>query len=52
MILLRRKFYNILAENYIPKKLDKLISMCTNKTHSKFRLGKYLSHTFRIQSGL
>jgi len=44
--------YNILAKNDTSKKLDKLISICTNKTFSKFRLGKHLSHTFRIQNVL
>jgi len=39
---------NILAENDIPKKLDKLISMCTNKSFSTFRLCKYLPHTLYL----
>lgn len=44
--------YSILAENDTSKKLDNLISMCTNKTFSKFRLRKYLSHTFFIHNSL
>jgi hypothetical protein len=33
-------------------KLARLIKMCLNKTYNRFRIGKYLSDTFRIQNGL
>jgi hypothetical protein len=29
-----------------------MIKMCLNKTYIKVRIGKYLSHNFRIQNGL
>jgi hypothetical protein len=33
-------------------KLDRLVTICLNKTYSKVHIGKYLSHTVPVQSGL
>jgi hypothetical protein len=33
-------------------KLVRLIKMCLNETHSKFRFGKHLSDSFSILNGL
>jgi hypothetical protein len=44
--------YNILIEFGVPMKLVRLIKMCSNKTYSKVHIGKQLSDTFPIQTGL
>jgi hypothetical protein len=36
----------------IPRKLDRLIQMCENKTYSTVRIGKYQSDKFPTQSVL
>jgi actin-related protein len=48
----REVLYNILIEFGVPMKLARLIKMCLNETHSKVRIGKYLSDSFPIQNGL
>jgi hypothetical protein len=48
----REVLYNILLEFGIPKKLVRLIKMCSNETYSKVRAGKLLSHKFPIQNML
>jgi hypothetical protein len=48
----REVLYNILIEFRVPWKLVRLIKMCLNKTYSKVRIGKHLSHNFPIQNGL
>jgi hypothetical protein len=48
----REVLYNILAEFGIPQKQERLIKMCLNETYSRVRVGKHLSDTFRIKSGL
>jgi hypothetical protein len=35
-----------------PMKLVRLIKMCLNETYNKIRIGKHLSDTFPIKSGL
>jgi hypothetical protein len=40
--------YNILLEFGIPKKLVRLIKMCSNKTYSKIYVRKNLSDAFPI----
>jgi hypothetical protein len=48
----REVLYNILIEFGIPMKLVMHIKMCLNKTYSKVRIGKHLSHSFVVQNGL
>jgi hypothetical protein len=48
----REVLYKILIEFGIPRKLVGLINMCLNETYSRFRIGKYLSDKFTVQSGL
>jgi hypothetical protein len=48
----REVLYNILIEFGIPMKLVRFIKMCLNETYSKVRIGKHLSDSFPIQSGL
>jgi hypothetical protein len=49
---LREVLYNILLEFCIPKKLVRLIEICSNESFSKVRVGKLLSDTFPIQKGM
>jgi hypothetical protein len=46
--------YNInqFTDEFLAKKLVRLIKMCLNETYSKIRVGKLLSDTFPIQNGL
>ena len=44
--------YNILIEFGIPKKLVRLVKMCSTETYSRVRVGKNLSDRFRIRNGL
>jgi hypothetical protein len=44
--------YNILIEFGIPKKLVRLVKMCLTETHSRVRMGKFLSEMFPIRNGL
>jgi hypothetical protein len=39
----REALYNILIEFGIPRKLDGLINMCLNETHSTVSIGRNLS---------
>jgi sorting nexin-29 len=48
----RKELYNILLEFGIPKKLVRLIKICSNETYSKVSVGKLLSDKFPIQNGL
>jgi hypothetical protein len=52
MTQLREKFFTILLEFGIPKKLVRLIKMCLNETYSKLCAGKLLSDKFPVQNGL
>jgi hypothetical protein len=47
----REVLYNILIEFEIPKKLVRLIKMCSNETYSKLRIGKHLSDSIPVQNG-
>jgi hypothetical protein len=50
---IKRDFlYNILLEFGTPKKLVRIIKMCSNETYSKVRIGKHLSDKFPNQNGL
>jgi len=44
--------YNILIEFAIPLKLVRLIKMCLTESYSRVQVGKHLSDTFPIRSGL
>ena len=44
--------YYILIEFGIPKKLVRLVKMCSTETHSRVRVGKNLSDMFSIRNGL
>ena len=44
--------YNILIEFGVPKKLVKLVKMCSTATYSRVRVGKNLSDWFPIRNGL
>ena len=48
----REDLYNILIEFGIPKKLIRLVKMCSTETYSRFRVGKNLSGRFPIRNGL
>jgi hypothetical protein len=48
----RDVLYKLLLEFDIPKKLFRLIKMCSNETYSEVRIGKLLSDKFPIQNGL
>jgi hypothetical protein len=48
----REVLYSILIEFEIPKKLARLVKMCSNETYSKVRIGKHFSYRFPIQNGL
>jgi hypothetical protein len=48
----REVLYNILIEFWVPMKLARLIKMCLNETYSKVCIGKHLSDSFPIQTGL
>jgi hypothetical protein len=48
----RKVLYNIFMEFGVPMKLVRLIRMCLNETHNRFRIGKHLSDNFPIQNGL
>jgi len=43
---------NILIEFGIPKKLVRLVKMCSTERYSRFRVGKDLSDRFPISNGL
>jgi len=50
--LVRREvLYNILIEFGIPKKLERLVRMCSTETYSRVRVGKNLSDRFPIRNG-
>ena len=44
--------YNILIEFGIPKKLVRLVRMCSTEKYSRVRVGKNLSEMFPIRNGL
>jgi hypothetical protein len=48
----REVLYNILLEFGVPKKLVRLIKMCSNETSSKVRVSKLLSDKFPTHNGL
>jgi hypothetical protein len=48
----REVLYNTLIEFGILMKLAMPLTMCSDGTHSKVRIGKNLSDAFAIQSGL
>jgi hypothetical protein len=48
----REVLYSILMEFEVPMKLIRLIKMCLNEAYSKVRIGKHLSDSFPIQTGL
>ncbi|KAJ4440904.1 hypothetical protein ANN_10751 [Periplaneta americana] len=48
----REVLYDILIEFGIPKKLVRLIKMCLSETHSRVRIGQFLSDAFPIHCGL
>jgi hypothetical protein len=52
MTQLRGKFFTVLLEFGITKKLVRLIKMCLNETYGKVRAGKLLSDALPIQNGL
>ena len=43
--------YNILIEFGIPKKLVRLVKLCSNEPYSRVRVGKNLSDRFPIRNG-
>jgi hypothetical protein len=48
----REVLYSILIEFGIPRKLVRLIQMCSNETYSTVRIGKLQSDKFPLQNGL
>ena len=48
----RKVLCNILSDFRITLKLVKLINICLNETHSRVRVGKYLSDRLPIKNGL
>ena len=52
MIQLGGRFYNILIEFGISKKLVGLIKMCLTETYSRVRVGKNFSDMFPVRNGL
>jgi len=48
----REIWYNILIEFDIRMKLASLIKVCLTETYSRVRVGKNLSYSFPIKSGL
>ena len=48
----REVLYYILIEFGIPKKLVRLVKMCSTETHSRVRVGKNLSDRLPIRNGL
>ena len=44
--------YNILLEFGVPKKLVRLVKMCSTETYSRVRVRKNLSDRFPIRNGL
>ena len=44
--------YNILIEFGVPKKLVRLVKVCSTETYSRVRVGKNLSDRFPIRNGL
>ena len=43
---------SVVVEFGIAMKLETLIKMCLNETHSRIRVGKHLSDMFPIKNGL
>ena len=48
----REVLYDILIEFWVPKKLVRLVKMCSTETYSRVRVGKNLSERFPIRNGL
>ena len=44
--------YNILIEFGVPRKLVRLVKMCSTETYSRVRVGKNLSDMFPVRNGL
>ena len=48
----REVLYNILIKSGIPKKLVRLVKMCSTEIYNRVRVGKNLSDRFPIRNGL